>query len=345
MRVAGGALELLDVAALHAGRHGLDATSAGVQYLVASAGNFDVRNVAQLDEPAVGAAQRQRGHFVDAVAVRRFQHDHQVGDLVAAEDLRGRRAFIRRLHCFQNGQRLQAERGEALMAQANRQLRCARLCLNLDVTRARYFGEFRGNRQRVTVQQVERRAVEIHHERRGVTGDGFLDALGQEGVDREGHARKSAAALPRERIPDFLQDAHLFLARQRTDLDFELAVMRAERVRAVLRSADPLRHRLDAFDRADRLRYLLADTQGLRFRRTRHRRHVHDVVALAQRRNELPGKQRQQADADCDDDAGHADHASRDNARSGRASTDTSVSASARMADLQPSDSRAASSR
>src|SRR6185295_14198852 len=171
-------LELFDIAPLDGSRYGLDATSPFMQDLVAPPGDADVRDIAQPDEPAVGIAYWQGRHLIDAVTPQRIQHDDQIDDLVATEYLRRLRAFIRRLHGFEHGHWLQAQRCRALVPQANRQLRRAWLSLDLHVARARHFGEHRGNRQGISIQQIERRAVQIHDEGCRISGDGFLDALG-----------------------------------------------------------------------------------------------------------------------------------------------------------------------
>ena len=162
------------------------------------------------------------------------------------------RTFVGRLHRFEHRPRREAERGQALLPQANRQLRRARGRLDLDVERALHRGDRVGDRAGIVVEQVEIGSVEIHDHLRGKPGDGFLDALGEKAVHGERHAGPRATRAA-EDVADLAQDARLFGAVERADLDLELAVVRTEGVRTVLRSPDPFGHRLDALHAEQRL--------------------------------------------------------------------------------------------
>src|SRR5262249_26823296 len=143
------------------------------------------------------------------------------------------------------------------------------------------------HRLRVAIERIEVRAVQGDDERRREASQRFLDALGEERVHRERHAGKSSLSSTGKRLADLPQDALLRRAFDRADLDLELAVVSAEGVRAPGLATHPLRDRLDAVDREQRLGDALADSHRLRLRGAGNRRHVDDVVPLPQRRDEF----------------------------------------------------------
>jgi hypothetical protein len=265
-----------------------------VQDLVAAAAHFDVGHVAQLHESSIDAAQLQAPDLCDAVARLRCEHDDQVDGAIALIDLRNFRAVVGGTDRLERIQRRESHRGRALLPKPHDDLRRPRRRLHLYVHSFRHARQHRGDALRIAIEQVQIVAVQIDHQRCSEAGDGLLDALGEKGVDRKRHAGELALTLAHQRFADLVQDAHLLFAVERADLDLEFAVVRAERVRAIGRTADPLRNRAHTLDRADCLRDAIAHAQGLGFRGPGHGGHVNDVVSLAQRRNELAGEQRQQ---------------------------------------------------
>ncbi len=141
------------------------------------------------------------------------------------------RASIGGLDRLHHGKRLQAERGQALVAQPDGQLRRARGRLQLDVAGAAYARHGGRHRLRVAVEQIEIGAVQVDDERCGKAGDGLFDAFGQERVDCEGHARKLVATLAGERVAYVRADTLLFLAGS-APIDFVLAIVGTEKVSA-----------------------------------------------------------------------------------------------------------------
>ena len=204
-------VEAAQIAALEARRHGLQPASAGVQDLVASGRETHVCHRVQGHQAPVGRAQPQATDLGHLVANRRVEHHHQIDDAAAFVDLAHGSTAVRSLDRLHDGERLQPERGQPLMAQPDGQLRRARRRLQLDVARAGHAGDGRRHRLRVAVEQIEIGAVQVDDERRGKARDGFFDALGQERVDRESHARELVAALAGQRVADLAQDALLLL--------------------------------------------------------------------------------------------------------------------------------------
>ena len=87
---------------------------------------------------------------------------------------------------------------------------------------------------------------------------------------------------------------HALLARavQRLERDLELAVMAAIRVGAPFGAAGPLRHGANALDREKLLADVRADADRFSERRAGQPGRMHDVVPLAQRREELRAEAR-----------------------------------------------------
>ncbi len=227
------AREIVEVAVVDIGRDGLDPLAALVQDLVAPRSHRYVRHVAQAHQRPVGRPQRQHLDLRGRAALPGRQHDDDVDRAIALLHLPHARAFESALDRIQHLSRCETQRGEPFMPQPHGELRRARRRLHLDIARTLHRCDGGGHFLGVLVEQVEVGTEQVHHHGRREARDGFLDALGEEGVHRERHAR-IRPAIAFEDSADLTQDARLFRAFEGTHFHLELAVVGAERVGAVL---------------------------------------------------------------------------------------------------------------
>ena len=137
----------------------------------------DVRHLRQADDETVGGAQWQVRDVLRIVAIGLVQNNGDIVRPIAFMNLSDHTALEGRLHGLHHLHRAQSPVGQLVQAQAHLQHRRAGRRAHLDVGRAVYATHHRRHRLRLPVELIQILAVDVHHHRRGITGDRLVHAL------------------------------------------------------------------------------------------------------------------------------------------------------------------------
>ena len=230
-----------DIAAGRIARDGLAAAGAIVENGVAAIGEIDIGELFQRQAGAGGIADEQVADGLGFLARGRFQNHVHIKYFVAFVGLRGDAALVGGLDGFQYFDRAVAKLGQAVGAEFDDHARGAGRRGDLNIGGTGYFTKRLGDFIGLGVEHVEVIAENIHDNLGGFAGDGFADAVAEEGEDFGLHA-----GIFGEGIANLVLD--FFLVERGIGLEFHVhfAAVRAPGIFAHFGAANLFFHALDA---------------------------------------------------------------------------------------------------